>query len=364
MLKLRLFSANKKPTLKEPQSFILPLSEPVTVSRTEAGLIHLRWQAMADRTVIHVGVNPDDFWQMSPVISVSAAQEAVVAGLNTAVRHYFRLDFKGGAWNGRSLLAAERIVPLQKGVNFRDAGGLYTQDGRMVRWGKLYRAGTISRLTQADLAYLQQLNMKLVFDLRSADEREKRPDRLPELPDLVERPLPIESVERWERLRGAYAIFFRKAKLDDYMLDGYRRVVIDGNAHVIGEIFTRLADPAQQPALLHCTAGKDRTGLVVALLLLTLGVPEETVLADYTMSNHFYDLFRKGIAAELKQVAPWGVAVDDLQDLMLVKAKTLQGALAHLRQNYGSLESYLRHQAGVSDETLAQLQQNWLVDVS
>jgi protein-tyrosine phosphatase len=165
-------------------------------------------------------------------------------------------------------------------------------------------------------------------------------------------------------MRGAFTVFFRKGRIDDYLLGGYKRVMIDGNAHVIGEIFQRLADPAQTPALIHCTAGKDRTGLVVALLLLTLGVPEETVLADYTMSNLFYDHFRKGIVADLKQVAPWGVSVDDLQDLLLVKAKTLQGALDYLRQTYGSLDNYLRHQAGVSDETIAQLRQNWLVDVS
>jgi protein-tyrosine phosphatase len=130
---------------------------------------------------------------------------------------------------------------------------------------------------------------------------------------------------------------------------------------VIGEIFQRLADPAQLPTLIHCTAGKDRTGLVVALLLLTLGVPEETVLADYTLSNLFYTRFRADIAADLRQVAPWGVSVDDLQDLFLVKAKTLQSALDYLRQTYGSLENYLCDQADVSEETIAQLRQIWLI---
>jgi protein-tyrosine phosphatase len=174
----------------------------------------------------------------------------------------------------------------------------------------------------------------------------------------------MESVDRWERMRGAFTVFFRKGRIDDYLLGGYKRVMIDGNAHLIGEIFQRLADPAQTPALIHCTAGKDRTGLVVALLLLTLGVPQETVLADYTLSNLFYAHFRADIAADLKQIAPWGVSMDELQDLYLVKAKTLQSALDYLRQMYGSLENYLRDQAGVSDETIAQLRQNWLTEVS
>jgi protein tyrosine/serine phosphatase len=82
------------------------------------------------------------------------------------------------------------------------------------------------------------------------------------------------------------------------------------------------------------------------------------------LSNLFYAHFRADIAADLKQIAPWGVSMDDLQDLYLVKARTLQSALDYLRQTYGSLESYLRDQAGVSDETIAQLRQNWLTEVS
>lgn len=343
---------------------MVPLAEPVTVTRPDDQFLCLQWQEPADRTVIYVGSNPHALTEMAPVVSVSGAREATVAGLNTAVRHYFRLEFRGGAWDGRSFIAAERVVPLQKSVNLRDAGGYHTTAGQMVRWGQLYRSGSLSRLTQADLAYLQRLGIKLVCDLRTAGERAKQPDKLPNLPDLLERPLPMESVDRWERLRGAFTVFFRKGRIDDFLLKGYKQVMIDGNAHVIGEIFQRLADPAQLPAVIHCTAGKDRTGLVVAMLLLTLGVPEETVIADYTLSNLFYEHFREAIAADLKQVAPWGVSVDDLQDLFLVKAKTLQGALSHVRQTYGSLDNYLRNQAGVSDETIAQLRQNWLISVN
>ncbi|WP_420645213.1 tyrosine-protein phosphatase [Candidatus Leptofilum sp.] len=361
---LNLFTSSASAQPKDPEAFILPLAEPVTVTRTQDNFLHLAWQESAARTIIYVGTNPDNLDEMAQVLSVCEAREAMVAGLNTAVRHYFRLEFKGGAWDGRSLLVAERILPLEKGVNLRDVGGYFTHDGQMVRWGKLYRSGSISRLTKADLAYLQRLGIRLVSDLRSLEERAKHPDRLPEVPGLVERPLPMQSVDRWERLRGAFTIFFRRGKLDEYLLNGYTRVVLDGNAHHIGEIFQRLADPDQLPALIHCTAGKDRTGLVVALLLLTLGVPEETVLADYTLSNQFYNHFRNGIAAEFKQIAPWGIAVDDLQDLLLVKAKTLQSALAHLRQKYGSVDAYLRNCAGVSDETVARLHQNWLVDIT
>ena len=361
MSKLSFFASTPKSALPKPHSYILPLAEPVTITRSENGFLQAQWQELADRVVIYAGSDPDESGQMAPIVSVCQTREAMIVGLDTAVRHYFRLEFRGGAWDGRSFMAAERVVPLQKSVNLRDAGGYHTADGNMVRWGKLYRSGSISRLTEADLTYLQRLGIKLVCDLRSANERAKQPDKLPEVPGLIERPLSMESVDRWERLRGAFNIFFRKDKLDDFLLDGYQRVMVDGNAHLIGEFFQRLADPDQLPALLHCTAGKDRTGLIVAMLLLTLGVPEETVIADYTLSNRFYKYFRAGLAADLKQVAPWGVSVDELQDLFVVKAKTLQGTLAYLRDKYGSLEEYLRGQAGVSDETIAQLRADWLV---
>ena len=225
MSPLNFFASATKPTPKTPQSFILPLVEPVTVTRSDDNFIHFQWQEVAERTVIFAGSNPYKFAEMAPVITVGSAREALVAGLNTAVRHYFRLEFRGGAWDGRSLLVAERVLPMQKGVNLRDAGGYYTKDGQMVRWGLLYRSGSLSRLTQGDLAYLQRLGVQLVCDLRTMDERQKQPDRLPDVPGLVERPLPMESVDRWERLRGAFTVFFRKGRIDDFLLKGYKRVM-------------------------------------------------------------------------------------------------------------------------------------------
>ena len=145
---------------------MLPLVEPVTVTRAEDNFLQLQWQEPAARTVIFAGSEPG---AMVPVLSVSEAREAMVAGLDTAVRHYFRLEFQGGAWDGRSLLVAERVLPLKKSVNLRDAGGYHTRDGQMVRWGKLYRSGSLSRLTKDDLIYLQRLGIRLLCDLRSAD---------------------------------------------------------------------------------------------------------------------------------------------------------------------------------------------------
>jgi protein-tyrosine phosphatase len=361
MFGMKIFTNSTKSPIKDPRSFILPLVEPVKVTRCQDDCLHLQWQELAERIIIYAGTNPDDSLAMVPILSVSGTREAMVARLDRAVRHYFRLEFQGGVWNGRSLLAAERILPLQKGVNIRDAGGYHTRDGQMVRWGKLYRSGSMSRLSAEDQVYLQRMGVRLVYDLRSVAERDKRPDKLPNDPNLQQRHLPMESGDRFERLRGIYTVLFRKGAIDHFMLDGYQRVMIDSNAHLIGEIFQQLAEPRQLPAVLHCTAGKDRTGLVNALLLLTLGVPEETVLADYTLSNKFYDHFRAGIAADLKQVAPWGISIDDLQDLLLVKEKTLRGALDYLRQNYGSLKGYLHDAAGVSDKTISQLKTNWLI---
>ncbi|MCP4418124.1 MAG: tyrosine-protein phosphatase, partial [Chloroflexi bacterium] len=191
MFGLKLFTHAEKVVHQSPASFILPLIEPVQVFRGEDDLLHVQWQELTERTIIHVGTDPDDLSQMMPIVSVCGAREAVIVGLNTAVRHYFRLEFRGGAWNGRSLLAAERILPLQKGINVRDAGGYHTQDGQMVRWGKLYRSGSMSRLTVADQAYLQRLGVRLVCDLRSVAEREKRPDKLPVDPNLAQRHLPM-----------------------------------------------------------------------------------------------------------------------------------------------------------------------------
>lgn len=252
----------------------------------------------------------------------------------------------------------DRFLPLEGGVNFRDVGGYKTADGKRVRRGLVYRSGALGSLTEADVMHLAKLGVKLVCDLRGEDERVADPDRLPTepAPEYLHLPLTVED-DRRRRLR---ALLINPALLGDMMTEMYTRTMIDRNAKLYGGILRRLADPANLPTVIHCTAGKDRTGMAVALLLLALGVPEDIIIADYSLSNLYFKHFREYGAKAISSVRWMGLGVEDMQPLLVANPDTLRAALAHLREQYGSVESYLLLMAGLDEETLAALRANLL----
>lgn len=250
----------------------------------------------------------------------------------------------------------DRIVKLDSVPNLRDIGGYKTRDGRRVRWGQVYRSGTLSYVTPQDMEALAALGIKLVCDLRSAEEIAQDPDRTPPGAEYAHLPLVAPS-ESMARLR---ALLFNKRKLPLMLVETYTRVMIDGNAALYGGILRRLAEPDNLPALIHCTAGKDRTGIASALLLLALGVPEDVIVADYTLSNLYYDSYLAYITEAIKPIRWLRVKPEDLKPLLLADARSMQAALDHLRAQYGSVEVYLRRAAGVDEEIIARLQANLL----
>lgn len=257
--------------------------------------------------------------------------------------------------NGIPGIHPERFITLDAGVNFRDLGGYKTRDGRYVRWGKLYRSGSFARLTESDLAAINRLHVRLICDLRSSQEVKQSPERLP---GIAYEHLPIEAQD--DTLARLRALFFDPSQLVNLLVKAYTEQMIVKNSGVYRTVFERLADPNNLPALIRCTAGKDRTGITIALLLLTLGVSEETVIADYSLSNlHFRD-FQAYARQAIQPLGIFGVSVDDLHVLLLADPDTLRRTLTFVRNHYGSVESYLRDHAHITASTLDALRDNLL----
>ncbi len=250
----------------------------------------------------------------------------------------------------------DRLIPLQGTVNFRDMGGYMTADGRRVRKGLVYRAGMLANLEAEDMAYLEKIGLKLVCDLRSFEEKDLAPDKLPAIDGLEYLHLPLNAEDnRAERLR---TLLFNPRAFEDIMVQMYKDVIVDGNAALYGTILRRIADPANLPTLIHCTAGKDRTGVGVALLLMLLGVPDATIVADYTLSNTFHENFRAYGAQAVARLKWLGVNADDIQPLLICRPETMQATLDHIRAKYGGIEGYLTTAAGLDEGVLKALRTN------
>jgi protein-tyrosine phosphatase len=335
--------------LLSPTSLVLPLPVEAWVERHgEDFLIH--WTPDEPWLGLYAGPNPDSVGGAPlPAKIDDAGKSAIVQGTGEG-RRYFALHF-----GHRRLITAERTLPLPGGVNFRDVGGYRTTDGRAVRWGQVYRAGSLADLTDADVAALGVLGLRLVCDLRSADELARHADRLP--PGATHRHQPI--VGEVGRLRRVVTLYRKRHRLQELLAEMYH-VMLDQNGPVFANVLRLAADPANRPLVIHCTAGKDRTGLAVALLLLTLGVPEETVVADYTLSNHAFKVLAGGMRPEMARLYAFGFGEAQLQPLLLAEARTLRNALDYLRRRYGGVEAYLRR-VGLEAGTIEALRESLLV---
>lgn len=243
-------------------------------------------------------------------------------------------------------------MPLPTAVNLRDIGGYGTEDGRRVRTGLVYRAGSLADLSLADQQGLVDLDLRSVIDLRTPKELEQKPDRLPaslqsgwaHVPVYVEN----NSSEFIKRL-----VLFR-GRLDRALADGYREL-LDRRAHVFGNILDRLSRSERLPALIHCTAGKDRTGIAIALLLLALGVPESDVVADYSLTNHHAVEIRRTSDHDMRRIKRFGLSEAAIQPLVIADPENMRLLLAHLRATHGDVRRYLTQVAGVGPDVLARL---------
>jgi len=330
-----------------PEALVIDYPEDIFVHTLPDGALAIHWPPERQPVSIRVGTQPDAFDRELPLPDDLTAGQAVYADLDTRTRHYFEIVF---ADDGR-VMAAERILNVDGAANFRDIGGYPTRDGRRVRWGRVYRSSYLAELTPDGVAQLEALGVRLTCDLRSEEEVNMAPNRLPNGTRYL--PLPVAAREnRWARL---YTLFVDRRRMLVAMPNTYRYLLIDRNPRLFGRILTELADEANLPAIVHCSAGKDRTGLTVALLYLLLGVPDDIIIADYSLSNRAYPFFRRLGESMIEPVRRLRLTVDDITPLLTAHPDTLRATLAHLRETYGTVEAYLLGPAGMDAATLDRL---------
>ncbi|MCB9434734.1 MAG: tyrosine-protein phosphatase [Ardenticatenaceae bacterium] len=324
---------------------------PAWVSQRQAMRYELAWQELAEEVVVQLLAQPD---APDGLVLATARGVQSVWVETDALRPFFALSFA----DGRRLVVAERILPLAGGPNLRDVGGYVGENGRFIRWGAIYRSGTLHKLTTADLDYLAHLGINTVCDLRTRMEVAKLPDQLPH-PSPRHINLALESKDG--RLRRLWDLWRHRNCFDDLLAIGYTRLILEQNAPRLSMFLHQAAEANGLPLLVHCTAGKDRTGVLVAILLLLLGVDEATVLADYSLSNYFYHDFRRLLAEDIEQLLRFGYDPVQLEPFYVADPAILRRALAYIRRKYGSIARFVMDVAGVPPAVLAQLRANLLV---
>ncbi len=177
-------------------------------------------------------------------------------------------------------VAAERVLAMDGVRNFRDLGGYPTADGGEIRWGRAFRSGRLDETTDADLARIERLGITKVFDLRTQEEVDRQPDRLPDSVEHIHLPMSSSvAVQKGllERITDGDVTSYTKAD----MAEGYLRM-LERFPEYLQQMVGAVADG--ETILFHCTAGKDRTGITAMTLLGLAGVADGHVLDDYEIS--------------------------------------------------------------------------------
>lgn len=250
----------------------------------------------------------------------------------------------------------DRVLPLQGVHNFRRFGELPTRDGGRVRSG-LYRSGQFSRATPADLDAMDGLGIKVVADLRRPREREMEPSHWPEREGVT-----VLASDHAGSAEPPHLIFLRDNELTEqsirgFMTDIYRELPFDpGNQWVFAQGFRALADAEPDHGfIVHCAAGKDRTGLFCAFLLTELGVDEDAVREDYLMTNTAVNFERiiPAVAKRLKDELGKDAGEAELRAFLGVDAAYYDAAM----EAVGDPRVYLREELGLDEDTLARLRE-------
>ena len=243
--------------------------------------------------------------------------------------------------------APPRHLNLAGASNFRDLGGYRGRYGRTVRWRQIFRSNHLGHLTEADIEVLRPLGLKSAFDFRGAAERVAA---MCGLNEIAVHSLPIEpTVVAALRARLAGGVALSSADALDVMRDSYRNYV-RYNTQSFRALFAHLLED-RAPLVIHCTAGKDRTGFACALILHALGVPDEVIAEDYLLTNRFYRR-DPGASSDLP---------DDVRQVLgTVEASFLAAAFETISADYGDLESYFSDGLGLGAGERAALEARYL----
>jgi protein-tyrosine phosphatase len=241
------------------------------------------------------------------------------------------------------VFSPKRQIKLEGGSNFRDLGGYPTTEGKIVKWGHIYRSADVSKLTDNDLKTLSDLHLATVCDFRGPDELKTNPDRLPAGIQYINLPAGSENTKT--------SMNYASMNRDSMMLSFYTKT--DHLKAKYKPMFEQLlALPNDKSLMFHCTAGKDRTGMGAALVLSALGVDRKYIAADYAATNIFWKDAREKM---LTGMAQRGMDSSALKPMLAADPKYLEYFLNTIDSHYGSMDTFLKAEMELDAEKIAKL---------
>jgi protein-tyrosine phosphatase len=252
----------------------------------------------------------------------------------------------------------DAVRRLERMYNFRDVGGMPTTDGGTSKTGLLFRSGELSTLTARDLGALRGLDIRTICDLRSTRESRKKPLRLAAKHSVRVLNVPLHDEATTDgshkKLVGFLLGKTGGDRFREFIGEFYHHLAFD-RALCVGEAITLLAHEENLPAVIHCTAGKDRTGFLAAVIQLLVGVPYARVSEDYLRSNDHFEPRLKKLTQTLRIMTLFQVSPERMRLILTAHPEVLDGVHREIIESHGSIANYLIGACRVERETLENL---------
>lgn len=329
------------------------LVEEVNVDRLSNGDYRFQFNS-SDTFTVYQGTTVETINWARPVRTVSKST-VILKNYNFAQRFFFGFENS----DGKRFIASERLIPMGNASNFRDLGGIPTKDGRVVKWGKIFRSGKLSKLDTKDLNYFNTLGINTIVDFRDDVEVVKDKSRFPTNREVnrIRTPIGDRSGNMQAELRKQIKSADQNTFDSEGFVAGVMREFIDSFAYQYQPFVDIVGDFEKAPVLYHCSAGKDRTGLGTAIILGILGVEREVILGDFMMSNYYRNKDINKTLRKTSLIAKQRVT----QPLVEVKESYLRAAFEAIDNKYGSMENFIEKEYGFDEEKLAAFRNEYLM---
>lgn len=321
----------------------------VVCEENNVGNCVIKWETapvLKGQVRVYASTSPKLIPEDSPVAmsKISSGKITIVTD-DPSRRYYYLMVFD----NKYQVKVATRNVNIPGIQNFRDLGGYKSVDtGKSVSWGMLYRSAQIDSIPSCSRRELKNIGIRTIIDLRSEGERHNYPQLRDGEFKIVRIPIPTGNMDKI--LQG---IQEEKIKSDTIyrLVEQMNRELVTDYRKEFKELFSVLLNRDSYPAVIHCTSGKGRTGIVSALLLAALGVNEDVIMSDYRLSNDYFNIPK---ASKYAYELPVN-SQEAITTIYSAKEDFLNAAKEQIESEYGNVQAYLKKGIGLSAEEIEQL---------
>lgn len=275
-------------------------------------------------------------------------------------------------------LFAERVLPLEQAINVRDMGGYETNDGRLVKWGLLYRGDQLSKLELEDIAALERIGLTTIVDYRSAHECSLNPNKIigtvrqiffcdphSSFSEAAAKAIDLHS----ENVNLVNAL--KNGEVDEKYVNGKGEKVILSYQDLVtskaaqdayGRFLKACANPSYAPILHHCRGGKDRTGFGAMLLLLLLGVKREQIIDDYVMTGVIRSARNQLKYDQYRELTSNQDYLDYLMSMIETRREYIEASIDRIAELYDSVDEYMIRHFDITEEEITTMRNFYLME--